>query len=248
MRVVARIKTDEFRNRVRVIAQKMLDGERDAIKLLAEDFVVTAARISPADTNRYVRGWIMAGKDVGVNAVPLPMLRPSRYTEAYKDALDRWVANLEGEIVRLQKLHEFWYPNGVPPKEPKGSTFWDINLQIDALAKKLVKARQRRDEFDPLGATIVIGAGRIVRGADGFMALGGGAAVTYRRKVYGGEGQIIQRAGYTMLRLHNLEAHATFVERRYGVKRKAEQVMNATGGKRVKRVFARAWGAGVGRR
>lgn len=65
------------------------EARKVALPLVVSRVVQRIDDAAPRDTQRYVRGWIMAGREVGVTSLPLPGVRPSKRAEEIKAALLR---------------------------------------------------------------------------------------------------------------------------------------------------------------
>jgi hypothetical protein len=151
---------------------------------LAADVV----RECPKDTNRLVRGFIIAYNALeGVGPFPVPPIVPSRFR-------DRKLKELLGQIKRINRL--------IGMKERSGET-------ITPSLRRLKTARDRaKDEYNAYAqskgtAILVINSdGRILR-------------KTVRTKVYGGRATEVRDRGGALVshRVENLEPHASIRER-----------------------------------
>lgn len=220
MAVPARIVFDDgvLQQRLKAIQKEL--GEKSAKAgaiTLVEEFRDRMVRISPRDTNRYLRGWMQACGMAGVPA-PLPVIKASSRQNEFLSALEQqrdwWAARVSG----LKARKQLWFDNRDNLKKTK---YRDKLVQQIARAEKRLEAAERQ-----LGAAIVAGDGFLVIDG-GFAALNGQwsayskaagknafkkRTVTIRWKVYGGSGRITVRKGVATIGLRNLEPHSAILE------------------------------------
>lgn len=230
--------------KLRLAARNTESARREGAELVVRGLVIALSSRSPRDTNRYVRGWLIAGRMAGVS-LPLPSLKESKYHAAYVILLERWVATCERRLRDVENRIEFMYPNGRPRKG--GRAYDRLNAKADAARARLDQARRDLDtvKADPFAAvfhtekfrtdghversTNARGKreSRWVRGEhlgvvsndtrDVLDRAAEVGKVSIRTKVYGGYGALRHVAGKTLIHLRNLEAHSAIVEARKGV-------------------------------
>lgn len=211
-----------LRREIGAIRSRGSAGRREAVVVMAGDFVTSALAIANSirDTNRYVNGWAQAGNAVGAGPFPVRPLRPSKYLAQARKALleqirkfDQWAATERREKGKVSKRTQ--------------------NLQ-----------RRSREELGKLTSTSIVFG---VRGGESNRNL----RVSVRDKVYGGTGQIIElnggpNGGQTIVLLHNKEAHSTIVEHNHKVRALAGARARAFGVRSVGQKYIREATAGTG--
>jgi hypothetical protein len=202
----------------------------------AEVFVRSINLTSPRDTRRYVRGWQMAGRDLGVWAT-VEGVRPSARRELHLDRLQSQVERIENIIATLEKdaaekrrLVALWFTSKGRKISQGGRRMLrqakEREREIERLYSDLERAERELAKLVGNEASIVFW-GRRGRAAsvnpDGTRVRRRRRRLhTVRDKIYGGRGVIVVGAnGRAVMSLHNREAHARLVEARYEPVRKA---------------------------
>lgn len=219
-----RLKTTIMRRRLRAELAATRGGRRAGIRVLGSTIIDNLRSLSPVDTRRYLRGWIQAGVEAGVTSVPAPSLRPSRYHAQSVDAMERYIERLEETRDILQEQIDRWYPNG-PPKKGNG-TYQNLILRLGTAERRVVKARIELEELERDPYAVVFGAGRIIDRKGTRLGIG---RVSFRTKVYGGTGRIIDGPGASVLYLRNMEPHARILEWKRGVMKTATAAARSAG-------------------
>lgn len=167
----------------------------------------------PRDTNRLVRGYMLAANQAGVGNFAVPAVKEGSFLKSANIQ-----QRLESQLARWDRI--------VQSYERKG--------RRDKWYNRAVKTRDRaREELAKLDPTsIAIFGNSKKRRLD----------VTVRNKVYGGKGFRSHVAGRTFITIHNLEPHASIVESRNRVVRSAQSRMKAFGVKRYSRAYLRRMG------
>lgn len=191
--------------RLRAMANASPAARRSAVRIMGETVIKRVLATSPADTNRYKRGWAEAGNAAGVGIFAVPQYnRSSRYSEMLSKLAD---AAADWRYILKTRYDD------------KGR-----NDRHRAKAQaQLEKAEKRLADFlsNESGAVV------------GFNLYGGGRQFSARHKIYGGRGRIVSIGDRTYVELHNLEPHATMVEKQRGVMRRAVGSLRGAGLKRA---------------
>jgi hypothetical protein len=224
------------------LLMRRLDGLRKSLPEISgvaalEGNALIAGRVaetSRRDTNRFVRGWLIAMKMVG----PIPAMVPgvqasSRHADyVLKLILERNA--VKRELVSVESAIDWWFRNN-PTRQ--NSPYYRKML---ARRNKLLFWKERLEEevrlatkYDDL---IFMDA---ERGKRNFS--------TVRVKIFGGRGRMVRNGNFMLVRYHNLEAHTTIVERRDKILARALGEMKTVGAQRMKAAGVRAmrarWGA-----
>ena len=188
-----------------------------AIEELGSFLVDTLEVLSPRDTNRYVRGWIDAGRKAGVTDRPLPSVVASRNQDQYLEKLEKqveyWqdrVAYARGRIEQYQRWDAEAPPrkDGKPRSKRTAQPYYAKMVRVEQSSLKRLK--RATEELAK------------ARGSDGFVFFDvegiaqrkqGRKLSTVREKVYGGEGRVIRGGTMAVVELRNKEPHARIVER-----------------------------------
>lgn len=203
---------------------------REALRIIIADTATKVVRLSPRDTQRYVRGWTMAFADVGVKNLPPVTVRKSR--------------DFGRQLMRLVRQAELWERRAEAKRQMLQSWYFDKGRELDRfamsqqaqLAKLEEIARRAREELNKFlearEAAIVIGRSN---GAWGKRNL-----ITTRPRLYGGDGVWIVTKERVIVRLRNKEPHARIVEARSKVMFKATTAARSMGVRNARDHFARA--------
>lgn len=204
------------------------------VRGMVSQIIGTAARIAPRDTNRYVRGWIVAGKMVGVTDVPLPVIRESKYSKEYIARLIEQQQKFEAQVARVDGLIYAWYDK---PGRRRRGYYNRLLAERTRWQQRADRAREETEKFIRATGAIVIGVGVNVVGGKvtGSLVRGGGRkiSVTVRDRVHGGRGRVIMSDGRCVIILHNMEPHARIVEAKRSVLRTAEAGARLAGLRRL---------------
>lgn len=196
---------------------RMASGREIVLRGLADVAGRAFARLSPRDTNRYVRAWIEAVGQAGSSPMPLPALVASKGAEYIRKRITRQWVDQHRQRLRLEKLLSAWYPPG------RKIGAWGRKKQREL--EKMKKREERlAQEIETLAgsegvAVILIGG----RGKNGF--------ATVRTKYYGGRGHVDVASG--IVYLSNMEPHAAIIESKFKVKRTVNRLVKMTGAKIV---------------
>lgn len=181
---------------------KQTAAARREITIACSDLVVRAAMTYATDhkdTGRYLRALAESGNKAGIGSYPLSPVGPSALKE-------RILRILTAQVRRWMKLVEL--------RAREGRT------GDRSYAKILKKLRRAEAELLKFEANADMGA--IV-----FDAFSSSRMTTVRVNftAYGGDGRIETLGDQTLVRLHNKEPHASIVESRFGIMRRAIAAM-----------------------
>jgi len=224
------------------------------IRQHARSIVHGLASLSPRDTNRYVRGWIIAGKMVGVGDVPLPVIKESKYKREYIEAMLAQIERLEGKVQAIDGLIWAWYEK---PGRRKAGYYHKLEDRKRVAEHRVSKARDVLRRYIDRTDSIVMGVGINTR-----QLKGGGTrvrswwakdqgrqlSVTIRDRVYGGRGRLILAQHRAVLVLSNLEPHARIIERKRGVLAAADAGARLAGLRKLGSGYVRLVAAAAERR
>jgi len=215
--LAVRADTSVMKARGLAMRTRMPSARESALRGLVDIAAGAFDRLSPRDTNRYVRGWLEAVGQAGSSPRMMPALKAGRNsTYLRKRIIGQWVQQ-HRQVLRTEKWLNTWYP----PGKKRGA----FARRQFALLEKMKKREERlKQEIETLNASqtdaiILIGG----RGKKGF--------ATVRTNVYGGVGFIDVLAG--VLYLRNREPHAFIVEAKMRVKQKVGRYVNMLGGRTV---------------
>lgn len=224
----------------------------EAVKVLGREFGLTVLSLSPSDTNRYKAGWARAINGAGVGPVSVPAIVESKFAAVLLDRLETQLARFEARAERKEKAAEYWHKVYLNRYERPGrKDRWERDCaakraeaakQAQQARKQAERAAEQVRNFDPRGLVIW---GK--KSASGRLNLG--EVSTVRTRVYGGRGVVVATDGGAYILLHNLEPHASIVEkqaravarafaavRRPGVTRRARDAA----GRRIQSAWRRA--------
>ena len=237
--------TAGFEAKLRALEEALPHAGEAANKVMGQEFVKHLSVMAPRDTNRYVRGWIEAGNKAGLTSSPLPPVVPSRSADRLAGRLERQLAEWEARLERARKVVLYWDALHQSRYVARGrSDKWEKNLlarkaeaekRVEKLVVLVERAKAQVEAFEATG-----GSGIVIWGRKTKSQLAKGQLATVRERVYGGAGQFIRNGWNSLVRLHNLEGHATLVEKRYRVVARALAMVRATGARRARRDVVQA--------
>lgn len=188
-------------------AEEALDRSSRPIAVRVLGGVATRAgqlfrQVSPADTNRYVAGWVRAALGAGATGLAVPALKESKGRRRNQLWLERQRDKAQEAVEAAEALIRAWYP----PGRPRKGYFRRLQARLDKAHKRLQRAEQELRSFEQNESAIVIGGARRRDGSRGL--------ATVRQRVFGGQGSIVRVGDQHVLIMRNLEPHAKLVERR----------------------------------
>lgn len=189
--ITIKVDKSKWEARYRRILGRRAYARRQAVIEAAKLVARRAYATAPVDTGRFKKNLAEAANDAGIGPLPVNRTQKSRYAEIY--------------LGRLMESVSYW-------------TMMDERYQRERRTsqpfyRKILRRRARAElelqRFQGTNDAIVVGG------------LYGQKDPSVRYRSYKGRGRIRQTADATFVELHNTEAHATFVERRTSVMRKA---------------------------
>lgn len=206
------------------IRRRLPDARKAALRALVTEAFDPVIREAPRDTNRYVRGWIMACRDLGATRAPVPQVQPSRYRAEIMAILEDQAASIARAIARKRAVLDRWYTaKGRPVTRGYGAK---LRREIERLEKRLRRAVEELSKAQGQPAALLFDAVR-----------GGRKLSTVREKIYGGSGVYLEAGGKLFARLHNKEPHARLVERRTQLLKRAQTRARTRGLKRASKSY-----------
>lgn len=181
-----------------------------AVTVMGEVMLERLGMLWPRDTNRSIRGWLMAGQSAGLTTAPLPPIKASKRRDVYLAALERQVAEAEREFAKNDRFDSLYRQRG-----RTGEPYYRKIVSRKNKARKTAdRAREELNKalasegilFDDRGG-FVYGDGRYLKNHN-LRRL-----TTVRVKVYGGTGRRMTLYGQRFLELTNYEPHAKIIER-----------------------------------
>lgn len=212
-----------LQRRLNALRAAMPEINRNATLEMNALIAQRVAETSPRDTNRFVRGWLLAAKDVGPVGVAVPAVNASSRHDQYVRYLEKEFKRLSRDRDGLKALIDLWYTS-----KPTRSRNTPAYAQMTSKLRKIEKWMQRVAE-------------EIQKAKGDESALlfdkerGGRNYSTVRTGVHGGKGRITLFEDRTFVTWHNLEAHATIIERKYQIMGMALREVKAYGAARVKK-------------
>lgn len=207
--------------------ERLIGGRKHAretaMRALVGQVIEHVVRNGPKDTNRYVRGWAMAGRSIGAYKGSIPSIQAGSNEESVLNALQNQVEYFEARVVKLEGVLASWYPPG------KKRTDYCLKLEKE-LRKAKTNARKAQDTFDEAKANTGFIVFDLGRGAvyDGKYRPQKRRA-TIRAKAYGGYGSMRSVKDETTVVLTNREPHTRVVESRFPGLRKTLRVLRPYG-------------------
>lgn len=243
-----RVTVDATRGRAKTRAiRRAADANAREVSLVHARVLVNALdSLSPRDTRRYVRGWQMAGRDLGVWS-SVDTVRRSERADLIASRLERQIERIEKAIDTLERdaekkreLVDLWFTSRGRKLSPGARRMLrraEKNyLEAARLKVVLGRAEDQLARFEASGGTaILIYASRSRRSRSSNQPVDGVKRRSRRRRihtvrdqVYGGVGTMRSIGGGVVLtELHNKEAHASIVERRHSPLSRARAVASA---------------------
>lgn len=202
--------------------QRLPSARELGLRSLADKAADAFERISPRDTNRYVRAWLEAAGGAGSNPRPIPVLQASKNAAYIRKRIVGQYVEQHRAVLRTEKWINSWWPPG-----SKINAF--ARSQLNRLAKMKKREERLLEEIrtldaSPTDAVLLIGG----RGKNGF--------ATVRTRIYGGTGFVDVGAGVMYMR--NMEAHAYIVESKRAIKKIVGRYVQLLGGRIISNRYA----------
>lgn len=217
------------------LRRRMGGARKAALRAMVEAAFEPMIREAPRDTNRFVRGWIMAARDVKATRVAVPAVKPSRYRAEILAILEGQVAVLARALDRKRGVLDRWYTaRGRSVSRGYGAR---LRREVAAAERRLRRAVEELAKARGESAALLFDAVR-----------GGRRVSTVRERIYGGSGAYLEAGGRVFARLHNKEPHARIVERRTGLLRRANSRARRAGLRRAGRSYLASLQGALARR
>ena len=97
-----------LRTQLRAVRKSQRPARHAAAEVLTRSIVEHVAQHAKRDTNRYVRGWIEAGRGAGVTGIPMPPLTESRNRERLMALFVEQYNDATAELAKLQQIERSW--------------------------------------------------------------------------------------------------------------------------------------------
>ncbi|MEM1185218.1 MAG: hypothetical protein AAGI53_09475 [Planctomycetota bacterium] len=189
----------------------------------AEVFVDVVTEITPRDTNRLVRGWVLAANDAGLDIRAVPPIRPSTRRDQWLEALTEQVDYWQGKVKRFAGLRELYEredranplkKDGTPRKRRTRQPYYrKLGRRLRQAERRLGRAEEELAKAAESEGFLFFDRGGFAFGSGSYTKSGLRKLTSVRDQLYGGTGEVRHVNRKTYLRLHNLEPHATLIER-----------------------------------
>lgn len=235
------VDTSGLKRKIDRLGRATPQAEAAAVRIIGEHLARTMLAISPRDTNRYARGWAMAANAAGVGTFSVPDVQASRYNERLIDRLEIQAERWRQRAASAKRSADFWrsiYQRRYADTGRSGKWERDARQRV-----QLAETREKRtadlyamsakalDELKANPDALVIWGRRSKR------ALAKGQIATARVLKYGGTGQFFRVGTRSFVTLHNLEPHASIVERNHRVASRAIATARLVGVRRASAAF-----------
>jgi len=222
--------------------QRRLDAVRRALpeihmNAIMEGNALIAIRVDETarrDTNRFVRGWLMACKDIGPIPVAIPSVKYASRHAAYVAKLKAELRTYQDDLHTLDTQIDAWFSG---PGRKRGAGYAKM---LNRRAKLIQWSERLKEEIIKAEGEVSIVFFDMERGRRNYS--------TVRTAIYGGKGRVVTNGVRAIATMHNLEPHTTIVERRDRIMARAMNELRAFGmtriNNRAKDRLVRAWKTG----
>lgn len=214
---------DRFRVQAKRAEAERSLARRKGVEPLGTVFVDTLEIVSPADTNRFIRGWQLAANDAGLPPRAVLPVKDSARRDEFIEALESQVAYWVGEAEDAQERIDSYdaidaqrplKKDGTPRKSKRSSPAYARAVRRRNTAiREITKAEEILGEAVGAEGFLLFDKGGFAAGRRGGYGKRKRFRSTIRTRVYGGRGSIEDAGGVAIVSLHNLEPHATIVAR-----------------------------------
>lgn len=213
MAFTARVDIVHMRQRVMALNREVRHAGHAGLAYVVEQMLDRMIAISPADTNRYKRGWQMVANQLGFPRPVLPVVQSARRNGQRKTFLK--------QLARAREQLDYWTAR-VNRLQADGHTGWKTYATAQRFQRRAEKVVERAQEvlaeFDDSVGAIVIGGRRKTSGFYGRSQL-----ASPRLRTFGGQGSYITLPGGARQAIgRHLEPHARLVE--YGASKRAKRL------------------------
>ena len=223
----SRVDTSELRARLMDLRARVPAITRIAALEMNALLAERVAETSPRDTNRFVRGWLLAAMDVGPITVAVPNVAASARHSEYVDYLNRELRRAQKVLQGIVAVIDLWYTSK-PNRRRNTPAYRELERKRKKQEKWIGRITEELKKLNDDPSALLFDKERGNRNYS-----------TVRTGVHGGRGVLVRLPGKTVVRWHNLEAHATIIERKYGIIRNALGATRAAGVSRMQKKIAR---------
>lgn len=220
--------TRELDRRLGILRRRMGSVLQGGVHEMNAIIAARVAETSPRDTNRFVRGWLIAARDVGPLPVAVPPVTRSSRREEYLRYLDKEFKRLSRERDGLKAMIDLWYTSK-PNRNRNTPAYNEMTNRLRKIEKWMGKLAEQL---------------KAAHGSEDFLLFdkerGNRNYSSVRTKVHGGRGSMRYFEDRVLVQYHNLEAHTTIIERKYGVMGRALREAKMLGLTRVKARLVRS--------
>lgn len=217
-------KLDKSRHdkKVRLMVRQIPEASKRQLRDMTTTLMARVSATAKRDTNRYVRGFLMAGRDLGANVGPIPNVQPSKHAKRIRELIERQVERFGFALGKTKRELEYLYPLG-RPKRPRSTAYAELFAKERELEKLYQRAKEELDKLNEGGeATLLIGflhSGQAQKGRK---------LLSVRHRVYGGDGKFVVSRGATYAVVTNREPHAKILEKKWGAFKKSLSALRAS--------------------
>lgn len=222
--------------KVRTYEQRSPGARLEAAREVMAPLMAEIVALTPIDTGRLAAGYAQAANAAGLGPIAVPPIQPSKRAEEAERKLEEQIKYFQKVVEQLDRI----IAAGGGQFQGKGIDRSTATRRRATAQRRVQRAQKQLEKW--LGSNdrgIVIGL---------FFAAGGTTgnqvATTVREDVKGGTGSAVVTQFFSGYRIHNLEPHATLVERNTGTVKAALNGAKAFRIKRVGRKYLASIGAG----
>lgn len=190
------------------MTRKIPEASKAQLRQITTSLMRRIAVTAKRDTNRYLRGFMMAGKDLGATEF-VPPIVASKYAARIRDLIESQKDRRGFLLGKSKRELKAMYPDG-KPKNPRTPTYDYMYEQVQRREKLYEKSKRELERLNQGGDTTLL---------IGFLGSGnaqsGRKLLTVRNKIYGGVGRYIESRGTVYAVVINKEPHAKILEKKY---------------------------------
>lgn len=191
------------------MTRKIPEASKAQLRQITTSLMRRIAATAKRDTNRYVRGFLMAGKELGAEVGLIPSVQPSKYAERIRELIQDQIATYAERLRVVQEQIDWMYPLG-PPKKPRTTQYAEMFVMKQKWEKLLERSIAEVEKLNKGGdSTLLIGflhSGQAQKGRK---------LITVRHKIYGGAGRFVDSHGTVYAVVINKEPHAKILEKKH---------------------------------
>lgn len=243
--------TDLFEQKLAALDRALPRAGDLLVRDLAGEWAEWVSGLSPRDTNRFANGWALAAEAAqlgkGTLVRPLEASSSARY---WAKRLERLEVRAQRDYLEARARLEYWstlYNRRYQQTGRKGKWEAAARAKVKALGRLLEKRekvlRRAREERAKLSESAIDGGAIIIGGKGEYDPIAGMKISNLSRvitRVYGGSGAVLGVGDTSRVVLHNLEPHASIVESKTGVMKRARSIVRGASGGLLKGSFRSA--------